>query len=311
MASLSFYTFYNKFNTKKVKKYIKKDEEIYIRDSYFGGRCEVFGNPFKENSVYYFDFKGMYGQCMMEKNVLGNSEFIYDIDKDSELRPGFYNIDWESNMDIPVLPHHNQINNKLLFCNGNGNGTYWFEEINLFKEMGGVVKKINSGLIYSDFDYIFKDFVEYFDKYREINYEYKTLAKSIINSFYGRTGLSIREEYCFFVSKLEKLNYLRELSEKKEIEILYIDEINEIWLVNVKLNEKSKKILKKDFGYLKKEKILNIAIASSIASKARIKLYKSFLSVIKEGGRLLYCDTDSVFAEFDYNVLGHKMGEVY
>jgi hypothetical protein len=109
-------------------------------------------------------------------------------------------------MDIPILPHHNQINNKLLFCNGEGNGTYWFEEINLFKEKGGKILKINSGLIYENFDYVFKDFVEYFEGFRNINNEHKILGKLIINSFYGRTGLSLKEEFSFFLNGKEELN---------------------------------------------------------------------------------------------------------
>ena len=73
--SLSFFTFYSKFNIKKVEKTIKKEKELYIRDSYFGGRCEVFGNP-KNNKTFHFDFPGMYGICMKEKNVFGESSFF-------------------------------------------------------------------------------------------------------------------------------------------------------------------------------------------------------------------------------------------
>jgi hypothetical protein len=42
----------------------------------------------------------------------------------------------------------------------------------------------------------------------------------------------------------------------------------------------------------------NVAIASAITSKARIRLYRAFKDVIIGGGRLLYCDTDSVVAAF-------------
>ena len=49
----------------------------------------------------------------------------------------------------------------------------------------------------------------------------------------------------------------------------------------------------------KKKKIKsNIAISSAITSKSRIKLYNEFSNVINNKGKLLYCDTDSIFATF-------------
>jgi hypothetical protein len=89
--SLSFHTFYKKFNFKKIEKFIEKEKELYIRDSYFGGRCEVFGNP-NNYKIFHYDFPGMYGLCMKEKNVFGKSYFKYDIGEDKDLKPGFYNI---------------------------------------------------------------------------------------------------------------------------------------------------------------------------------------------------------------------------
>jgi len=55
----------------------------------------------------------------------------------------------------------------------------------------------------------------------------------------------------------------------------------------------------------------NVCIAAQITSKARIKLYKAFKNVIKEGGRILYTDTDSIFAAFKRDVRGESHGEVY
>ena len=307
--SLSFHTFYKRFNNKKIPKFIDKERELYIRDSYFGGRCEVFGNPYKDK-VFHFDFPGMYGICMKQKNVFGESYFEYNIDKNCKLKPGFYNIDWESNNLFPVLPHHNNINNKLLFCNGKGNGTYWFEEIELFLEKGGLINRINSGLIYKNYDFVFKEFVDYFEKLRSINEENKILSKLMINSFYGRTGLSIKNEFSFFINSKKEFEEIIEFSENNNIEIENIEEINNIFLITVKLNSFSRKILENKFNYVRKERILNIAVASSIASKARVKLYKGFEEVFKNNGRILYCDTDSIFAEFNTDVKDIKMGEI-
>jgi hypothetical protein len=47
----------------------------------------------------------------------------------------------------------------------------------------------------------------------------------------------------------------------------------------------------------------NVAVAACITSKARIKLYKAFLGVKSVGGRVLYCDTDSIFVAFKKNII--------
>ena len=52
-------------------------------------------------------------------------------------------------------------------------------------------------------------------------------------------------------------------------------------------------------GYKKTEKsVANVIVAAAITAKARIKLYKGILEVIKNNGRLIYTDTDSIIAAF-------------
>jgi DNA polymerase elongation subunit (family B) len=133
----------------------------------------------------------------------------------------------------------------------------------------------------------------------------------MINSFYGRTGLSIRNEFSFFLNSKKEFNDFIDFSEYNNITIKDIEEINNVYLITLELTVLSRKILENKFNYLKKEKILNIAIASSIASKARVKLYKGFKEVENNGGRVLYCDTDSIFAEFYQNVSDLKMGDIF
>ncbi len=304
-SSLAFYIFYKKFNAKGVKKIIHKDEELYIRNAYYGGRCEVFGNPIKDN-IYHFDFPGMYGLCMKEKNVFGVSKFIYELPSTAELLPGFYTIDWKSNMRFPILPHHNVISNKLFFTNGEGTGTYWFEEINFFKEQGGEILKIHSGLTYTKYDYTFLEFVNFFENFRKLNNTYKTFGKLMINSFYGRTGIKPRTEISFFIYSEIELESLLNLANEMKITIVTVEKINKIWFISLKINDYLKKIYK-----IKKDSQSNIAIAASITAKARIKLLKAIIEIEKNDGRALYCDTDSIIAEFFKNVDNKKHGEIF
>jgi hypothetical protein len=72
--------------------------------------------------------------------------------------------------------------------------------------------------------------------------------------------------------------------------------INDIFVLIIDLDKK----YKKKFGYIEKTNSKrNVSYASAITSKARIKLHKLIINVKKDGGRPLYCDTDSVFAGYD------------
>jgi hypothetical protein len=123
----------------------------------------------------------------------------------------------------------------------------------------------------------------------------------MINSIYGRLGMRDIENYSF-IDKKENINEIA-----KKIDIVSFHEMNNIVMINCINNNKLENFL----GAKKKKIKNNIVIASAITSKARIKLYKAQNEVIINKGRLLYSDTDSIFAAFNYDVLGKKFGEIY
>lgn len=295
--SLSLKIFESKFNIKKIRLTQNNFIDKYIRSSYFGGRCEIYGNPYPNEYIYHFDFSGMYSQCMLEKFCFGKYRIKTNC---KEIKnPGFYHIEFYSDVDIPILPHHNLINNKLLFTNGEMSGIYWFEEIILFIEMGGLIKKINYCIEFDHYDFIFNDFISYFNKIKEKGNDYKTFGKLMINSLYGRLGMKEITNHSLFLNKNEFDYY------SNNYKIIDFTEINNFFLVKIEICENFRKRHK-----IQKTKN-NISIASSITSKARIKLYKAQQSVISNRGRLLYSDTDSIFASYNKNVLGEKHGDIF
>jgi hypothetical protein len=123
LPSAAFKIFKEKFNTKEISLSLEREDDALFRAAYYGGRCEVFGNPYKQKEqIYHFDFKGMYSQCMLEKVNYGKFKLIREIDKITN--NGFFSIDFESDLEIPVLPQHTSENGKLMFLNGNGSGLY-------------------------------------------------------------------------------------------------------------------------------------------------------------------------------------------
>ncbi len=280
-AKISIENYFIKNNI--VKKKIKIEFDRILRENYFGGRTEVFGNLFEDEVALHFDWTGMYAECMCEK-VLGGeinkSEKIISLDI-----PGFYWITFKQNLEIPILPIKKD---KLMFVNGTFSGWYWFEEILLAIKYGVNIISVDKTIYGQYYDFFLKEFVNINNEIRKISPLHKLIGKNNNNTFYGRLGMN---------------------PERMEEEIT--NDINSL--------EKYEKIVKKNdiyIGYKKKEKsISNISISSSITSKGRIKLYEGMQKVIKEGGRILYTDTDSIVAAFKKNIYKDKLdiniGEVF
>lgn len=301
--SLSYNIYFKYWNFFKINKKILKENEYYIKKSYFGGRCEVFGNSYEFEIIHYFDFSGMYEQCMNQKFPYGKSYFKTQNLNYNNI--GFHCIKYYSNMEFPILPQHSE-DNKLIFPNGELYGCYWYEEIKLFVENGGIVLDIISSYEFEKEDFIFKEFVNEFSKIKKISKFHKMFGKLIINSLYGGFAMSEKDH--------ESIICYSDIEYNKILETLDVIEIikkNNCYILKIIKNNKSDKLFKKnkiriDF----KNSIRNITYASCISSKGRIKLYKAFLDVIKSGGRLLYCDTDSIAASYKKNMIGIEIGEI-
>jgi Lhr-like helicase len=146
------------------------------------------------------------------------------------------------------------------------------------------VERMVTGQYYENF---IKDFVEMNNKIREKSALHKQIGKNNNNTFYGRLGMN---------------------PERLEEEIIS----------NLDENKKYEKIIEKNgvyLGYNRKEKnISNVIISASITSKARIKLYRGIKEVIKNEGRVLYTDTDSIIAAFNKKgyekIIDKQIGEV-
>ena len=275
--SIALKIFQKNFNNDIIKTSYNNLIEKFARNSYFGGRCEVYGNALSNENIFHFDFSGMYAQCMSEKFPFGKHSYnIYVKDFD---KPGIYRIEYNSiNTIIPILPHHRLIDNKLMFTNGKMIGAFWYEEILLFIKYGGIIEKILYSLTFEKYDYVFKEYVDFFTKLRLKSKEYNVFSKLMINSLYGRLGMNKIENHSFIYKKENMSDII------KKIDIISYKELNNIVIINAKINKKLKNVIN-----IKEQNIKNnIVIASAITSKGRIKLYEAQQSVIKNNGRLLY-----------------------
>jgi hypothetical protein len=172
----------------------------------------------------------------------------------------------------------------------------------LFIKYGGIVKNIFYALIFENYDYIFKDYVNFFTELRKESNELNLFGKLMINSMYGRLGMKNKE------TETLVLNLKKYLEVEKKINIISKKELNEIVMVEAELNANLLKITKKQENSKIKN---NVVLAGAITSKARIKLYNAQQAVITNKGQLLYSDTDSIFASYRNDVINEIHGEIY
>jgi hypothetical protein len=118
ISGLSLEVFKESFNRLQLETKLDKKYDKIIREAYFGGRCEIFGNVKEGEKIFHFDFTGMYSEIMKEDFCFGKIKIMKEIKNKLEIEKGFYDVDVISkDMDIPVLPFRNE-EGKLLFPNG-------------------------------------------------------------------------------------------------------------------------------------------------------------------------------------------------
>jgi DNA polymerase elongation subunit (family B) len=144
---------------------------------------------------------------------------------------------------------------------------------------GGEILELHQAYIYDNYDFVFDKFINYFNQFRDRGNIYKIFGKLTINSLYGKLGSGIKKtRYCIARNEIEREDI------EKNHKIIKIIELNKIYIIEVEDKVKTNGI--------------NVGLASIIASKARIKLFRAIYQIEKNGGRILYCDTDSLFIEF-------------
>lgn len=262
-GSIAMKYFTKKYNSIRLS--LPKQISSIIRNAYYGGRCEVFGNPRRGEKILHFDFKGMYQSCLKEDLPYG--DYFYTSSDLNLNVPGFYYVSLHCRDKIPLLPSRGD---KLYFKSGVIRGWYWHEEIIAALDLSSATDvKLEHGLISKRNGRFLSEFIDDLGRLRDQGGLKKQIGKLLINSFYGRLGLD---------EGIELLQLKADPGDSKKY-----GQIEDYYLI------KKKALFKVQS---------NVGVAAAVTSKARIKLYEAFLEVNAAGGRVIYCDTDSVFACF-------------
>ena len=250
----------------------------FVRESYFGGRTEIFKPFFDGNKntkkLYCYDVNSLYPTVMRLNEFPKKFSHFTRVYHPEKL--GVYDAEVEvpADMYIPPLPVVSKIGDeeKLIFPTGRFKGRWTTWEIEYARSVGVKIISIGRGAIFQSGGKFFKPFVDALYEIRENSVKDSVdnvLAKLLLNSCYGRFGLiKDRQEVVFDEGQVGFLPMM-EIGRGKKV---------------YRLGTMDKRI----------ECFTNVAIAAFVTSAARIYMHKIYL---KCRGRIWYTDTDSLFTD--------------
>lgn len=296
IGSITFSNWKKIYNINKFK--MKHSLYDFFKKSMYGGRCEVF-NMVGYN-LYYYDVNSLYPHVMTKykypvcngghKSCCEGVDYKL-IDKKSENKlyiAEVKNINIPS-LNIPPLPV--RFNNHTIFPSGKiKNGIYNSVDLDLLKRMGGSYDFVK-GIEWKETDFIFNNYIDNLYKLKvKSKKEGNTLnyytSKLLMNALYGKFGQS--NEYV----KIRKIpdELLNDLLKDNSCNV-YDTDFNEFY-----------RVLKKS------TKPIQNHISSFILSYARTELYEHMLNIENKGGKIYYCDTDSIISDIVVDYDKYKLG---
>lgn len=277
---------------------IVSELDRFFRNSYYGGRVEVFTGRNKWNNIHYYDFNSLYPSVMYKERFPDPSSLTYHPFPSKSLIYEFEGVSEVSvyvpeSMKIPPLPV--KYDNKLIFPVGYIKGWFNHNELRMSSKYGVKILKVHKTIYSTRTTQPFKLFVEYFYNLRREykarnNKTYDLFTKIIMNSLYGKFG---------------------QLNEFKEIGFIDEERTDEWIFEPIGLTDLGEWKKINEDGSVKTEDARHAVLswASYITSYARCYLYEKMMEAVKCGGTVYYCDTDSIITDIELES-GSQLGEL-
>ena len=253
--------------------FLNEEKDERFRESYYGGRTEVFIRAFQKKRLYYYDINSMYPAAMMFNKFPNPDKLSYSKDLTKALKDdeGCAKLTVRiPDMAYPPLPYRSK---KLIFPIGVITGTWNFPEIRLALDKGCEILEIHWVLSSPPLNSPFKQYVEYFmglkiKFHKEGKKALRNLAKRMLNSLYGK------------------------FAQRIDVEDRYTHEEPPMGVPYKKMGDNTYKLKNVD-----KERAMETVVcwSSYITSYARVMLYNFFPT--SKG--LYYCDTDSIVTDHE------------
>lgn len=289
-----------------------------IVQAYYGGHVDVY-IP-KLNKGYYYDINSQYPSSKLKDMPVGIPKLVSTFKEFSKFFGfGSYNIIAPQNLKIPFLPYREKIDgaNTLLFPVGQWTGWYFSEEIRYARKLGYKCT-FNYGYLFIRGKDQFKDYINdlYYIKSHPANDVEKMIAKLLLNSLYGRWGITDTFFECVITSDIEHINLIRSkyIIEPISEDFLTSDIVKLIYEFRPNTSQRTTNL--KEYNKLLlvykdsiRSRIYNYPIAAAITAYSRITIdpFKIILN-----NRCFYTDTDSVILEhpLPISLLGFGLGSM-
>lgn len=256
----------------------------WARDVLRGGRTEAWTMNYARSKpsdgvLNYADVNSHYSHCMLEAMPVGSAIVIdggeaKHVFSNARTRIGFIDCEVYVPEDCYLPPLPFRMGGKLMFPVGRFRAKWDAVELEALAEVGGHIEKVHRQVWY-DAEPIFADFIiqlfAYNDKNGELYKKYGAamalISKLIRNSTFGKLGI-------------------REMRER-----IMISPSGRVPDFTEFFDMDSDTFVNKE-NY--RAPYLAPAIPAHITSLARVRLWRYALRVLRAGGRVFYCDTDSL-----------------
>lgn len=281
-ASTSMKTYRKSYQAKPIERH--SNHHAFFREAYYGGRVEIFRR--KCEGLKYYDINSAYPYAMLSPMPVGRLVEYHGAPPDwlAKGRIGFAraSVHVPPETYLPVLPYRAD-SGRLIFPVGDFDGVWTSAELFRAQELGASIKWHDSKWIGAC--PVFGDFVHTLYKFRDkdsSDYDESLayVAKIMLNSLYGKFATNTLREKIIFVGEGESSpegGYPAD-PHNPECPIYTVEE--EI-----------------DAPYIAPQ------IAAHITALARLHLHSIMLESLAVGGKLAYCDTDSIQTTADLSHL--------
>lgn len=314
LAKKYFYgTKYNPTCNKETLYELDLQQEEFLRKTYNGGRVENFVSKEIEGPIYYYDFTSLYPWAYLGKlpscvakwvcdpNKPLNKEYVNAVFNRRIYKEGIDNkcYFWQIKVRSPSASTGNPQNQKPLlgFKEDSKFLFQWYKDgTEMYVPEPEIIAAVRIYHLDYEFEPINALWLEACDllasSAKEL-FEDKANAKSegkpakekqskiIINSLYGLFGLNKIDRESIEICSPSKSSWAMALVQNK--------------LINVE--EVGNHIITRRLKDLESNRT-NVAISSWVSSQARLKLYEAMHLVESKGGKVLYCDTDSMITNY-------------
>lgn len=182
-------------------------------------------------------------------------------------RTGLYRVKARSDLPLPVLPHRTE--QGLIYPNGDFRGWYIGEELMYFRKLGGKFRVIEGFEFFDHCDPFTSYVTDLFAKKQAARGPLRTIYKLLLNALYGKFGQKGERVVSTTLEKFHKLKVAPlDFRVWNGLAVYRVDGTPPPWGNNI--------------------------WPAIVTARARIRLHQEMQKILDRGGRLFYCDTDSV-----------------